>query len=204
VRFNGHSWRRVRIPVAPLATAAPSRDNIWGVGPPSRTASAQFPTSYTLAHWTGRWQAIPFPPLNLPSGAYLYGAWVALAGSGSVFVAVNIARDQSGGELLRWDGHHWHFVTLPIQVLQLGPLAQDGKGGLWVTAYPADQNPDFDVVMLHLSAAGKWSQTLVPISALLLNAMRLIPGTTSVWAGGFVAADCNDDTCLTPVIVHGP
>ena len=29
-------------------------------------------------------------------------------------------------------------------------------------------------------------------------------GMPSVWAGGFVGADCNDDTCLTPVIVHGP
>jgi hypothetical protein len=209
VRFNGRSWRRVPIPVVPLATAAPRPDNIWVVGPADRQAGQAFPHSYQLAHWTGRWQVRPLPKLSLPAKTSFDGASVVSAGPGAVFVAVQFfpPGGQQSGELLQWNGTRWSNIKLPVPVIYLGPLAHDGHGGLWVAASPTPVYPE--VVMLHRSPSGAWLQSAAVQTScgdcqLTVNAMRLVPGTGSVWAGGNVDVDCNGDDCVIPVIVEGP
>jgi hypothetical protein len=204
VRYNGRSWRRVAIPVVPLATAAPKPDNIWAVGP---AVGQSHPQSYQLAHWTGRWQVRPLPKLSLPAQAGIAGVSVVGAGPGAVFVAVEVF--PQGGVLLQWNGTRWSNVPLPVPVSFLGPLAHDGHGGLWVASVPTSGNPAADVVMLHRSPSGAWLQSAAVHTncgdcQLIVNAMRLIPGTGSVWAGGVVVVDCNDFDCLIPVIIEGP
>jgi hypothetical protein len=54
IRFNGKTWRRVKIPVVPQATAAPRPDNIWAVGAPATAATGKSPRIFMLAHWTGQ------------------------------------------------------------------------------------------------------------------------------------------------------
>jgi hypothetical protein len=207
VRFNGRAWRRVPIPVIPVATAGPKPDDIWAVGPRSGAAGVASPHSYQLAHWTGRaWQVRPFPALGLPAGAFPAGASVVSAGSGGVFVAVQFDEpSQDGGVLLHWDGARWTSLKLPVQLSlgsRLGPLARDGRGGLWVASIPSSGNPDDDYVMLHRSADGVWSQATVALNCpgcLFLDSMRLIPGTASVWAGGLVGGE---DGTTTPVMIR--
>jgi hypothetical protein len=210
-RFNGKTWRRVPIPVVPQATAEPRPDNLWAVGAPDSAGSKKFPRTFALAHWTGRWTTHPFPNLHLPSGQSLSGGSVVSDDSGGAWVTVNVESDNSedsvAGVLLHWTGSRWKEIALPVKVDQLGPLAHDGHGGLWITSYPTslqcvDQCQDLE--MLHRAAAGTWTGTVVNIQNVGADSMRLIPGTTgSIWAGGLVDPDGLGDT-IPVMLKYGP
>ena len=191
--FDGHAWRRMLMPVSPQEAAAPGPHNIWAVGP-----LPKYP-DYSLAHWTGRhWRAIPLPSLHLPVYHYIE-AWVVSDGSAGAWVTADIGASDFQSPavvLLHWTGRTWIQVTVPFQVDTLGPLAHDGHGGLWIAsdlsqnghqaATAASNIPRraaFDWAMLHYSAAGTWSETVLPANVDSVYSMRLIPGTSSLWAG---------------------
>ena len=49
-------------------------------------------------------------------------------------------------------------------------MARDGRGGLWITSPQlCGTHPCNDIEMLHRSAAGTWSQTVVPVGDLELT-----------------------------------
>lgn len=179
-RFDGKAWRQVPIPVHPQAAAAPQPRNIWAVGPLA-TGHPGY-GSYGLAHWTGHWETIPFPNLHLSSGQFVYQAWVVSDNSGGAWVAADVGapdfRFPVAGLLLRWTGRTWGQVKIPYQVQSIGPLAHDGHGGLWIATGPGS-----GVHLLHYSASKAWSSTALSRYVYAVNSLRLIPGTSSVWAG---------------------
>ena len=205
VHFNGQSWQSVPVPVLPQGTASPAPDNIWAVGPLASAANQPIPQPYALAHWTGRWQTIPFPNLGLPTGEGVDRAWVVADGSQGAWVAGDVGNQSSpelGGVLLHWTGSGWVNVKVPFQTGGLGPLSHDGQSGLWI----ASLGPTCSCDMAHYSA-GQWSVTPVPIpvgyDGTVVNAMRLIPRTQSVWAGGYLFGGTNGDM-FSAMLKYGP
>jgi hypothetical protein len=205
VRFNGQGWQAAPVPVVPQGTGSPAQDNIWAVGPLASAANQPFPQPYALAHWTGRWQTIPFPNLGLPSGEGLAQAWVVDDGAHGAWVAGEV-RNQlpapAGGVLLHWTGSGWVNVKLPFQTLGLGPLSHDGHGGLWIAS---ERATCFCLEMAHYSA-GRWSVTPMPVPAggePGVTTMRLIPRTQSVWAGGFLFGGTGGDQ-FSAMFKYGP
>jgi hypothetical protein len=206
VRFNGQGWRAVPVPVLPQGTSSPAPDNIWAVGPLAAAANQPIPQPYALAHWTGRWHTIPFPNLGLPSGEGVDHAWVVADGAHGAWVAGDLVRNQPfqevGGVLLHWTGSGWVDVKLPFQTLGLGPLSHDGHGGLWITSCVPAGCTSLD--MVHHSA-GRLAVTpvAVPADGADVAAMRLIPRTRSVWAGGALISGENPDY-FSMMLKYGP
>lgn len=179
-RWNGHAWHTVPMPVATQATATVGPRSIWAVGPLPTTTQQPEP-SYALAHWTGRWRTISFPHLNLPPGDDIFNTWVVADKSVGAWVLAEAGEYTPAAYLLHWTGHRWRVVKVPYMSSgfpdNIGPLARDGNGGVWMATYP----PDSGLAMVHYSSAGTWQRKFVPIVA-KIESMRLIPGTRSVWA----------------------
>jgi hypothetical protein len=182
-RFNGTRWRRVPIPVRAAAAAFAAPRNIWVVGPQRPLA---------LAHWTGRWQTIPLPPGLAPSGGFIDHPWVVSDGSRGAWVALTVqlggGRDRNiGGVLLHWTGSKWENLTPRFPTLGLGPLSPDGHGGIWIASSSSTSSvgcPSCDINAMFHFRQGVWSKTPVNVPGLTVTAMRLVPGTNSVWASG--------------------
>lgn len=211
VRFNGTRWRSVAIPVVPLGTAAPAPRNIWAVGPV--TASDQPTGTYELTHWNGkRWSTVKLPFLQDVSG-YFTGASVVSDGSHGAWVAVDLESFNenqftyvpSGGALLHWTGRVWQEVRLPFKTVGLGPLAHDGRGGLWVASMRPPLCTACDDLDMGDYRAGRWTIKRLHVPGATVTAMRLIPGTTSVWASaaGALASDGQGDT-TGAILKYGP
>jgi hypothetical protein len=182
LRFNGRAWRQVPIPVMPIAAAEPQPSNMWVVG----TARPGFGGRRMLAHWTGgRWRTIPFPNLNVPSFD-VFPRSIVWDNNNGAWVSGDTAPSDSAptGQLLHWTGKVWVDVVAPFQADGLEPLAHDGQGGLWMTVAQNCGDRCQYQEMANYSASGVWSQTAVEARYVDVLAMRLIPGTTSVWAGG--------------------
>lgn len=197
-RFNGRAWRRVGVPVVPQSTADPGPSNIWAVGPVASPAGSQ---RFGLAHWTGRWATVRLPGRLLPAGARVDYAWVVSDGGRGAFVAAGISA-RPGWVLLLWTGSTWVKVATPAAADVIGPIARDGHGGLWVASVPPGTCPAAGcdtVTMLHRHGAGTWSRTVVKVANLGLTDVRLIPGTTSLWASGNIITGSTGD--FVPVIL---
>jgi hypothetical protein len=184
-RFNGKRWKPVPIPVRPQDAALAGPRNIWAVG---TLAGLDSPQSLALAHWTGRWHNVPLPT-GIASRPDRISARVLSDGSGGAWVAITVLSNIGehppiGGKLLHWTGRKWLFVKVPFPTLGLGPLARDGRGGLWVASTSSPACPGCDISAMFRYNAGTWSMAPVNVPGLTVTAMRLIGGTTSVWASG--------------------
>jgi hypothetical protein len=190
--FNGRNWRPVTAPVAAFDAAFPGPRNIWVVGRVRQPAPR---SPIALVRWTGRWQKPILLPASIrPTADHIYTAWVVPSAHGP-WVAVRYwCCSEPGGALLHWTGSRWQIIKAPLDSTgALGPLAQDGHGGLWITS---DGN-----TIYHYSA-GTWS---APVNiGLTVTAMRLIPGTDSVWASGSVADPDGQGDSIGAVAKYGP
>jgi hypothetical protein len=192
-RFNGKRWRQVPIPVLPEEAAFAAPRNIWVVG---RLADRQ--RSLALAHWTGRWHVDRLPQGIAPSGGnggFVDDPWVVSDGSKGAWVALTIFRNgfgnNMGGALLHWTGILWLDFKVPMPTLGLGPLSRDGNGGVWIASSASTSPvscPSCDINAMFDYRNGTWSKGQIKVPGLSVTAMRLIPGTTSVWASGTGAA----------------
>ena len=203
LRFNGRIWHQVPVPLWPMAAAAPSARNIWVVG----TARPGHQGKRLLAHWTGRWHTVSIPAVKVPAGysstlvpqAILWddrnGAWV----SGRVFH--DNGSEGSLGVLLHWTGKRWVRVT--VSGADLVPVAHDGHGGLWLGEHCGTCSL-FTTRILHYSASGVWSAVDTHVKGLTVMAMRLIPGTSSVWAGGAGPATSEVGQAPAEILKYGP
>ena len=195
VRYNGKRWRSVPIPVLPMGTAAPSPRNIWAVGPVPN--GSQLPPYY-LAHWNGRrWRTATLPFPQDGTGTYS-SASVVSDGSGGAWVAARTQDEYARGDgaLLHWAGGTWHEAHVPFTTVGLGPLSRDGHGGLWVASYRAAQCTACDYLEMGHYRAGHWALSRLRVHGATVTAIRLIPGTTSVWAAasGALSSDGQSDT----------
>ena len=166
--LQGTTWTQVTGPGGAITTAsALSARNIWAIG-------ASSAPQRTIVHYNGtRWLKVADPAL---SGLQFNGI-VALS-------ATNIwlsAMKGSKPELVHYNGQQWQLITVPWSV-SVGHLASDGQGGVWVTG---DKLANNGAYALHYTSAGAWSRHLLGAQA-LVSSFALIPGTTSVWAAGFL------------------
>ena len=97
--------------------------------------------------------------------------------------------------LLHFNGKAWASQPVPAGV-QLNSIAPDGHGGLWFSAarLKSSQPP----LAEHRSATGTWSSHALPTGTGLVSGIAPIPGTTSLWAAGYL--ETNGGTCSDAVI----
>ena len=100
-------------------------------------------------------------------------------------------------QLLHFNGTQWSSVPITVPSgVQLESIASDGNGGLWFSGFgssPAQW-------AVHRSAAGTWSSTDLGSGRTVFD-FALIPGTTSLWGAGTLAAAPGADAAIWG---HGP
>ena len=189
-RYNGRRWRSVTMPGMPLAVSAVSHDDMWAVGPSLKTAELAVSKQVFIAmHWTGHgWQALRLPKIKLPRGQDSYDAGVVAVGPRDFWSTYRIANSQNTivSGLLHWHTGQWQTFRLPADLLSIEGTAQDGQGGLWLTATIEKNYVDYQY-WYHFQR-GRWTArrgTLSPKGyGSTYFAMAWIPGTQSVWAVG--------------------
>jgi hypothetical protein len=194
-RFNGRTWRRVGIPVAEIAMAAPAPRSIWALG----TAVGASEANADVAHWTGsRWTVIPLPPP--PTGEQFFGNWINWDTDHGAWVIASV-RPGRAVLLLHWTGSRWIKVPYPYTTFGLGPFAHDGRGGFWIASQSCGSCIYTD--MVHYSPSGGWSKP-VPIGPVAIEAMRLIPGTASVLAAAIRYPGLHNFAGSAVILKYGP
>jgi hypothetical protein len=197
--FDGKAWHKLVLPYAPDSDSqvgvvgGTSDKDIWSLtfaGKPSAPAAFRYNGK--------KWQLTRFPasaakdaPLQILAESAT-NAWVTLGPTGATSRPLI---------LLHWNGARWSRVTgkLPADTL-LGPVAPDGRGGLWLPA--ADGVHE---VLLHF-ASGRWSSVRVPASHGKLpdvTALALVPGTRTLLGTGPLAYGPGGDSG-TAVLEYTP
>lgn len=199
-RFDGKTWKRIPIPAYATQLRARTAKDIWAVGQTS-------PNRTTALHWTGSaWRSVAVPAkihgrtytltAVLPTGPREVWATAAVDNPKST------ALDSGGSALLRWSGGVWKTVAFrPTSGAPLA-LSSDGAGGIWFTVSKLVSGSR----LLHVGSGGKLTISKAPARAGTLgeiNAFALIPGTTSVWAVGGLAADTVDGGQVPAIDKYG-
>ena len=190
LRYDGRRWAGVTLPAVlsggPDALAPLSRDDMWAIATtPTTVGEPAARQAHVLLHWDGvSWQPAALPDLRLPAGESGVPSGVAAGGSRDVWVTGYVVAKTApvGAFLLRWDGTSWHRVGLPGPGLAPGAVAQDGAGGLWLSA----SLPGGAASLYHYDGRRWTSQQVAAKKGYLtrLRALSLIPGTRSLWASG--------------------
>ena len=168
----GTAWHKVTGLAGGISTAsAISQADMWAIG-----ADNMAPDDI-LVHYNGTtWQQITSTAL----GGLQFSSILALSDS-NVWVTATVAGGQSW-RLLHFDGQGWTSVPVPSGV-QLRSMAPDGHGGLWFTAARSSSQAP---LAEHRSATGTWSTQALPTGPGQAFGIALIPGTTSLWASGYL------------------
>jgi hypothetical protein len=180
--LSGGVWTKVTGPGGRITMAsALSPASMWAVGS-SRTASDDIIVRYNGTSW----RRVRSPAL---SGLQFISV---LAVSATDVWATGSVSGRLVPRLLHFDGQHWSSVpvTAPKAVKQLGNLASDGRGGLWINGFGASRAS----WVLHYSAAGTWSSdklVTTPIGGVW--DLALIPGTASLWGVGSLGTTASSD-----------
>ncbi|HET7018859.1 MAG TPA: hypothetical protein VFI65_33385, partial [Streptosporangiaceae bacterium] len=185
LHFNGRSWRRFPLAIAPQTVSATSASDIWVIGEVPVNKPPRPRKSDAIAErWNGKkWLRVAVPVVTAPSGqsAAVGGTGVA-AGPGEFWTTISIGFSTGCcllGGLLHLDHGKWHKVSLPRAVTTGGPLTLDGHGGIWLIG--ANGNRFW---LLHY-LGGHWSRTPDPKvhgGVIAASSLTWIPHTRSVWA----------------------
>jgi hypothetical protein len=166
-RDVGGHWRLVQLPGIPGSVDAVSADDIWAYGVSNGES--------ILMHWNGTAWAT-HPGTSSLQGTIVGASW-------------NDAWILTSGSLAHWNGRSLTTIALPSG---LGPyrIATDGRGGVWMwgphQVGALITTPD---VFLHYGN-GAFSQHQAPApkgNPVEVAAMAPIPGTTALWAVGWVS-----------------
>jgi hypothetical protein len=172
--LRGTTWHKVTGLARAVSTAsAISRSDMWAIG-----ADNVSPDDILLHYTGGSWQKVTSTALT----GLQFGDILALSDSN-----VWVTATKGGGlpqQLLHFDGTSWTSVPVPSAV-QFRSMAPDGSGGLWFSAARSSSQVP---VAEHLSAAGTWSSHPLSTGAGQVFGMALIPGTTSLWASGYLSS----------------
>lgn len=194
-------WRKVQLPGEPVEVSAVSKDDIWMLGITKKSLATRKPV-FTAMQWNGAdWRTLTLPRATIPSG---YGASYHIVGVGRSDVWLSRVIESSSRiasvSLLHWNGR-WHKIGAPSFIDSIGPISQDGRGGLWMQVQHNSAKAQW---FLYHYRGGHWTRDPIPAQAgaqATLATITWIPGTDSVWAagtffgGGIVKAD---------VLKHGP
>jgi hypothetical protein len=185
--YNGHSWVERSLPGRLTRVSAVSARDIWAVGQTNQHRAI-------LMHWTGAsWHTDPIPrPAHVPPHATEpIGGLAATSNSAWLIRDVPLSGTHGARTLavLHWDGRSWHQISFRYPVTFTPGIASDGHDGVWFTSLFAN---GFSWRFVHLTSAGKWTRQAVPTRAgtlvLGLTSIARVPGTSSLWATGVVAA----------------
>jgi hypothetical protein len=169
--YNGHTWTQVTGSAVGLESAsAVSASNIWAIG-----SSAEGPAGRLLKHYNGKtWEHVTAAALS----GLAFAGILALS-STDVWAIADKASDEA--VLVHFNGSQWTSVTAPYSVISLDYFAPDGQGGFWLDTLGTTTSKTW---VLHYSAAGTWSRTLLSTGS--MGPLALVPGTTSLWGVGSV------------------
>jgi hypothetical protein len=200
VRYNGHAWRKVSVPVVPQGASAVSATDLWIVGPKVRS-SAQRPV-FAAARWDGRaWNEVTLPHLTLPAGAVLWNSDIVALARSDVWVTGWLAKGQGvfpGYVLLHLTAHGWSRVHVPFPPGSLTAITRDGKGGLEMTATAGVSQYFYHYLNGH------WTRQQAPSltgHTTQLDSISWAPGAPSGWASGEVLKGGNSQGA---VLQSGP
>ena len=198
--YNGRTWAQPASGRGLQGGSALSASDIWAVD------------GADVAHWNGSaWSrtsvAHLLPVKQQLNNPVLTGIFAV--SRNSVYAIGNGDLQDEGGPmvLLHWDGHRWSKVAQGNYGFGVQPLAQassDGHGGLWIPMPGVDGQKSY---LLHYSASpsgGHLTQATLPDGASLLSveAVALIPGTTSLLGGGDTHAADHPGTDVVAVILE--
>jgi hypothetical protein len=170
--LRGSTWHKVTGLGGAISTAsAISRSDMWAIG-----ADNVSPDDILLHYTGGSWQKVTSTALN----GLQFGDILALSDT-DVWVTATVGGSLPQ-QLLHFDGTTWTSVPVPSSV-QLRTMASDGSGGLWFSAARSSSQAP---VAEHRSAAGAWSSHPLATGSGQAFGMALIPGTTSLWASGYL------------------
>jgi hypothetical protein len=172
--LRGTTWHKVTGLAGGISTAsAISRSGMWAI-----SADSVAPDDILL-HYNGTaWQQVSSTALT----GLQFGDILALSDSNVWVTATKPGRLPQ--QLLHFDGTNWTSVPVPSGV-QVRQIATDGSGGLWFSAARSSSQVP---VAEHRSSAGTWSSHPLPTGTGQAFGMALIPGTTSLWAPGYLSS----------------
>ncbi len=194
--YNGQTWSRAASGHGLEGGSALSANNVWAFD------------GSDVAHWNGSaWSRTSvsrlLPPKQLLNDPTLTGVFAQ--SSHSVYASGSGGRQDEGGPqvVLHWDGYQWSrvaegnygFGTQPVQ-----QVSSDGHGGLWIPMPGIDGQKSH---LLHYSA-----RHLTPVALpggperIFVDTVALIPGTTSVLAGGNTHAYATLGTNVVAVLLQ--
>ena len=197
-RYDGRAWRHVTPPVAADALSAPSRTDMWLVGPTVATAGRGVRRQrFLAARWTGRsWQTLHLPRLQMPAAGqvYLETALAMTAGPDDLWWSYYLDSGTSNTRqhLLHWHQGRWHAIQMPAGVFP-DAITPDGHGGIWVTTGISPEH-------YYHYHAGRWTRYQVPSPRGYGNVvfgLAWIPGTRSQWGVGEADANIGTHTVAT-------
>jgi len=194
--YNGRSWSQLASGHGLQGGSALGANDIWAVD------------GADVAHWNGStWTRTSVAHL-LPAKQQLNNPMLTgifAVSRDNVYAIGNGDLQDEGGPmvLLHWNGYQWSKVAEGNYGFGVQPLAQassDGRGGLWIPMPGVDGQKSY---LLHYSA-GHLTQAALPdgASRLSVDAVALIPGTTSLLGGGDTHAPDNPGTDVAAVILE--
>ncbi len=188
--YNGTTWTQASFPAAvtPEDASALGARNIWAIGQGSSTMA--------IVHWNGTsWTQSRLPKVSLPAGDRMNGTGIVAIAPDNVWADAYLSAGMGvapGVVLLHWNGKAWSRVSVPYPTVQPGAITQDGRGGVWLSAYGS---ASFQPYLYH-DNGGHWQRVAVPAAkngSTQLNALSWIPGGSSAWAGGASFPNSNPD-----------
>jgi len=177
--FTGRAWvRATGIAGTIYRASAIMRHNIWAIAYSTGGGSVVRYDGFTWERVTAADRALAGTQLDDILAVSADNVWVsgmspATAADGYLVLA-------------HWNGTRWQRFTSPWRVQQPERFATDGVHGVWIPAVTGGDSPA--TWILHLSAAGTWTRTLIATSGadtgVGVGDLALIPGTTTLWGSG--------------------
>jgi len=194
--YNGRSWSHVASGHGLEGGSGLSANDVWAFD------------GADVAHWNGStWSRTSVAAL-LPAKQQLNSPGVTgvfAQSKNSVYaIGTGGAEDEGGPQvILHWNGHRWSKVAGGSFGLGDQPeqqISPDGHGGLWLPMPGIDGQKSY---LLHYSA-GHLTPVALPggPSRISLYGVALIPGTSSLLAGGFTHAPFNPGANVTAVLLQ--
>ncbi len=184
--LHGRTWTRVHGLGGNVSFAsALSPADIWAVGGINAGQDA-------IVHYIGgRWHHIVAKALT---GMQFIG--IAALPHGQVWASALSQSSAFKPYVLHLAGGHWRALRVPWQV-NIGKIAPDGAGGIWLTARDAFAHAD----AIHLTAAGRWTKIDVGALATSFFGIDWVKGTATLWGAGQATHGSRVDAA---VWAHGP
>jgi hypothetical protein len=181
--YYGGAWRKAYLPGAPVSISAVASGDIWALAITKKSLPTTKPV-WAAMHWDGSaWRTLALPRARIPAGdSASYG--ITATGPRSVWVARVFYGHTASVSLLHWAGR-WRVIKVPARTLELGQMAQDGRGGVWMLAARGYYGHAAQYLYHYGRRGWSWlADPTKPGATNYLGTLTWIPGTRSLWASG--------------------